>query len=390
MAIRHILDGAGRPLTDSEGNLLIVQLPNSLVNTIDGFNTERFHISARDIAGVRSLKKYIYDGNEGLVSIEIPSTVIEIGERALSTKSLTSIAFEQPSGLKKIGERAFAGSSISRITFPDTIIEIGKGAFDSTPWFNAAQEGLVYAGKVVYTLKGTLSEEQLDYPIELLQGTKGIAEEAFANSNIRGILIPDSVEYIGRRAFAGCTNLYFIQLSVGEVPPLVEGQILPEGALILVGRGDRDRLLSSKKGWEEYINVIVENHIIDGLIEDFEILSYGTGSQGLYTSTSGGLDLEEGLSYDILYTEDKGKTLKKVTVLAEPWEIDSKALGLGISRQIAYGGGSTLAVLDKARPGEGSDDPPLFAPGEFTVVLENQDSFVEPIRIIAITETPER
>jgi hypothetical protein len=68
------------------------------------------------------------------------------------------------------------------------------------------QRGLVYAGKIAYAWKGDIPPNT---HIALEEGTRAIASSAFNNDytnysseNLVGILIPNSVVYIGDNAFA--------------------------------------------------------------------------------------------------------------------------------------------------------------------------------------------
>ena len=65
-------------------------------------------------------------------------------------------------------------------------------------------EGLVYAGKVVYEYKGSMPRGT---EIEIKEGTKAIAEDAFYSESLSKITIPDSVTTIGEGAFQYCTDL---------------------------------------------------------------------------------------------------------------------------------------------------------------------------------------
>ena len=110
-----------------------------------------------------------------------------------------------PEGVTKIGSYAFDSRGLLVfITIPDSVTEIGKDAFNDTKWLKLQPEGIVYAGKVAYTYKGEPNSDTL----ELAEGTKGIAEEAFYDCNgIENIEIPNSVCKIGENAFRRCSNL---------------------------------------------------------------------------------------------------------------------------------------------------------------------------------------
>ena len=93
--------------------------------------------------------------------------------------------------------------ALAEIELPDTVTQIGVSAFEDTAWFNAAADGLVYAGKVAYCFKGDMPENT---EITIDEGTKAIAESCLSwKSNLKSVSIPDSVVRIGTDAFCGAS-----------------------------------------------------------------------------------------------------------------------------------------------------------------------------------------
>jgi len=162
----------------------------------------------------------------GITSITIPDSVTSIGVKAFSScknlvnvtigKGVTSIEEETfrfcykltsviiPNSVTSIGASAFDYcTSLNSISITDNISYIGDYAFNETAWFNNQPNGVIYAGKFVYSYKGTLPAN-----ITINSGTKGIVGFAFSScTDITSITIPNSVSYIGRQAFDGCTGL---------------------------------------------------------------------------------------------------------------------------------------------------------------------------------------
>ncbi len=109
-------------------------------------------------------------------------------------------------GTRAINTLVFGGQKgITDFVFCDSVERIGTNAFSNTGWYDSQPEnGLVYAGKVLYKMKGVSSSTTL----YIREGTVSIAQSAFYNKDIRGetryktIVIPSSVKYIDAGAFA--------------------------------------------------------------------------------------------------------------------------------------------------------------------------------------------
>ena len=155
--------------------------------------------------GTLGIADSAFEGCTGLTSITIPNSVTSIGYEAfLGCTGLTSITI--PDSVTSIGGGAFFGcTGLTSITIPDSVTSIGGGAFDNTLWYDDQPDGLVYAGKVAYTYKGTMPSNT---SIVLEEGTLCIADYAFEGcTGLTSITIPDSVTSIGSSAFLGCTGL---------------------------------------------------------------------------------------------------------------------------------------------------------------------------------------
>ncbi|MGN1112967.1 MAG: leucine-rich repeat protein [Acutalibacteraceae bacterium] len=168
-------------------------------------------------------------------SVTIPESMESIGYFAFSEcTGLTSVTFNAIDcaldassfyGCSALTGVTFGGSvasvpdyafsdcaALSQITVPDSVTRIGKNAFGNTAWYSAQPDGIVYAGKVAYTIKGDYSSVT-DAAVN--DGTVTIGDSLFEGYAISSVSLPDSVRYIGDNAFAECVNLGSITLPSG-------------------------------------------------------------------------------------------------------------------------------------------------------------------------------
>jgi len=208
---------------------------------------------------ITTIGNLAFNGCNGLTSIEIPNSVILIGYRAFDgCSNLTNIGIpntvtrikanafngtawyeNQPDGVVYAGSvaykykgtmpsetsitlkegtsgitsDAFAGcTGLISIDIPNSVFNIGSGAFDWTKWYDNQPDGVIYAGLVAYSYKGYMPSGT---SIILKEGTLGIGDYAFGSMEMKSgsninrdyrwdlvhIEIPNSVIHIGEGAF---------------------------------------------------------------------------------------------------------------------------------------------------------------------------------------------
>lgn len=162
--------------------------------------------------GTKAIAGYAVNGRSNITTVVLPEGLKSIGGWAFGyLYNLTELVM--PDSLERIGNNAFAScTSLADITFSQNLTYIDQEVFDNTAWYNNQGDGLVYAGNVVYKYKGAVPESGT---VELREGTLGIAGKAFLGTQIKSLVIPDTVKYIGTYAFANCRDITEITLGSG-------------------------------------------------------------------------------------------------------------------------------------------------------------------------------
>lgn len=162
--------------------------------------------------GVTEICVGAFDECEKLVSVVVPDSVTLIGVHSYSEDEddyygtycddehhyglygafshcgqLKSIII--PEGVARIGSHAFCYTGLTGIEIPDSVTEIGDGAF-----------------------YGCESLKEITLP----DGLKEIGEQAFMFCKSLGaITLPEGLEKLGKHAFKGCAGLKNVTLSIG-------------------------------------------------------------------------------------------------------------------------------------------------------------------------------
>ena len=166
---------------------------------------------------VTSIGDYAFFDCSSLTSIEIPSGVTSIGYPAFSgCSSLTSIEFEENSQLTSIGDNAFSScSSLTSIEIPSGVTSIGSQAFYGCSGLTSVTFGensqLTSIGFQAFDDCYSLES------IEIPSGVTSIGIYAFRGCfSLTSIEIPSGVTSIGNSAFEGCSSLTSIVVESGN------------------------------------------------------------------------------------------------------------------------------------------------------------------------------
>lgn len=179
---------------------------------------------------------YYWEFEPSLKYVYIPSSVTEIGEGAFQNCTCSEDIFsrgldveiddadyDEP-GLDKIGANAFRDSSLCSIDMPNTVTEIGEGAFRNCKRLTEAalsgslriigREAFAYCPITKIELYGDDTEIAdgafqgcRDLEEVELYGVKRIGVKAFYGCGLKKIgIFPDTVTEIGESAFQDCNQ----------------------------------------------------------------------------------------------------------------------------------------------------------------------------------------
>lgn len=122
-----------------------------------------------------------------------------------SASTITSIVIGE--GVTSIGNYAFCGlGNAQTATIPSSVKRIGVDAFKDAKC-ETEEDGIRYVGNWMTGFGSSVASE-----IEIRSGTVGIADFASADATVGNIILPDSIEYIGKNFLNG-SNLKNVYLN---------------------------------------------------------------------------------------------------------------------------------------------------------------------------------
>lgn len=157
--------------------------------------------------GVTSIGKSAFEYNGYVESVIIPEGVTSIEYRAFKqVGKLKNIKL--PQSPKEIGEEAFYACDIRQLELPDTLIKIGPHAFESNYYIESIKipKGLTEIEEGVFKNIHKLSK------IVIPENIKSIGNYAFDYCGLKEVEMTDNLNFIGKGAFRGCSQLENIEL----------------------------------------------------------------------------------------------------------------------------------------------------------------------------------
>ena len=221
-----------------EGDTMTLYGEGRMTSAPKGSNLQNSNAAKQNVKkivveeGITNLYNYAFsDGCSNVESITVPSTLTEIGDRAISNTKITE--FIIPDSVTKIGDAAFYyNENLESIKISENVTELGDYLFEGSgiknlilePEFDYDYNFFEDCNHLenVEIKKGTIGYGAFSYSagtlksIVLGDGVTSIGDEAFANCvNLKEADIPASVEEIGRSAFKGCLSLERVRFQEG-------------------------------------------------------------------------------------------------------------------------------------------------------------------------------
>ena len=203
-------------------NLTEITIPNSVKIIDSSAFGDCSNLTSIDIPNsVTEIRSSFY--NTGLRNVVIPNSVkILEGGAFADCKQLTSVIIGD--SVEFIGDLAFSGcEQLVNIQIPGNVkivsgteYGVSGATFLGSPWYNNQPDGLLYIGRAAYHYLGTMPANT---KLVIREGTYSISDNAFGGrkyfyhykdhdcSGLTSISLPNSLRFIGDRAFEGCNGL---------------------------------------------------------------------------------------------------------------------------------------------------------------------------------------
>ena len=147
-----------------------------------------------------------------IISVQMPDSITQIGGGAFYVcTNLTTVVLSP--NVETIGANAFFGCiKLSDITLPESLKTLGESAFQMCKALThiSIPKSVTEWGSNAFRLSGLKT-------VELEEGLEAIGQSAFSATNLKEVVIPGSVKQINRSAFSDCEQLEKIVLNEGLI-----------------------------------------------------------------------------------------------------------------------------------------------------------------------------
>ena len=274
--IKNISDEYLEKLEIIKGELLINTKDNNEIKVAKelGIEVNPYDIDENGVLQSSGNNLALMDENGTLV---IPDSVVEIGEGAFANEGLKTIII--PGTVKKIGKNAFAyNTTLETVIIQEGVEEIGETAF---AWCENLKNielpnSLKNIERAAFAYNSSLSEVKIPPQIEVIndtmfyecinlnkiilsEGLKEIEYDVFFHTNLSEITIPSTVDTIGNNAFYNNTKLNNIVINKKEGE---EAKFVYESGMLMPS--DKSKILFLS---DTYLKSITTFEIPEGIIE---------------------------------------------------------------------------------------------------------------------------
>lgn len=187
-------------------------------------------ISKVDLSSLTEVADFAFEECKNLKEVTFGSGLTCIRQWAFHQTAITSLTL--PEGLTTIEKGAFANSKVAAIKVPSSLEYIGKDVLFGTPWLQSqeAVDNVIYLGSIALCGEASVRygvNQSAD--IRFREGTAMIADgflSSYVNSSsavkykedVKSVVFPNSVKWIGDNAFSYCTNMeYTLPKSVEHI-----------------------------------------------------------------------------------------------------------------------------------------------------------------------------
>ena len=240
----------GYPVTNICFNAFI---DNSQIKSVVFPKTMKY-IRARSFENCNNLESVTFNGpvHIGMIAFRdctslkelyLPDGSTVLGGAFMNCRELESVRL--PADIEELGPFAFQDcNKLEEIDIPDSLFIVGAGVFEGTKWFDDQPDGEVYAGKVLIGYKGKMPE---NYVMNIKGGTTAVSAGCIGNSELVGIVLPESLKFIAEFGFMDCRGIKSVTIpeSVMEIGPRAIGYYFDEGmkpveGFTIIGKEDSE------------------------------------------------------------------------------------------------------------------------------------------------------
>ncbi len=312
----------GESVFASCGKLLNVVFNNPITVITKGMFEDSVGLKTIVIPeGVTQIESNAFNGCDNLTNIILPSTLLRIDRYAFAyTPNLITITL--PANLQELGDGVFYETGLVSLTLPNSLTTIGEQVWiynrdletltlgaslstqltyrdfvgldslaainvDSENQMYNSENGVLYGNYDSYTLvRYPAAKTETNYDIN--EETVTIAVNAFMESSLENITIPDTVTTIGEYAFESCEDLIRMYLSTNIVS-IGSGAFSSNDYLVIYVGYD-----ALPEGWDEGFSDS-NNTVYYGIAED---------GYGIYQDIIEYIILEDHVEITHIYTNN--------------------------------------------------------------------------------------